>query len=349
MKLLRAICVGFITCSILTACGPRGAITIAPNDSVGTKHQVYVATTRQQDANSSFSGLRTSRLSYAKYNISVPPNHIEGQIEWPKGTPDPENDFVTTQVTPYTSATDFRNALPRPRSDTAVIYVHGFNTTFAEGLYRMAQITHDIGGQDTTVHYSWPATQNTLEYTRDRDSVLFARDGLESLLITLSDRGFKRIVILAHSIGSNLVVETLRQISLQGRQDVLKRVNGVVLISPDIDTNLFETQISRIKPLPKPFVVFGDEADLALKVSSLLTGRASRLGQLNHTESLRRYGVEFVDVTDVRDGDGPLNHAVALTSPTVLSILRTLPSDTRIAAKRGVQKLQNLIDDATRP
>jgi esterase/lipase superfamily enzyme len=253
--------------------------------------------------------------------------HQAGQIEWPRRTPNPATDFVTKRIMPYPTVADFSAALNRnPARDTgtAIIYVHGYLTSFAEGTYRLAQIAHDRKDPDTTIHYSWPATENALEYARDRDSVLFARDGLESLIRTVANLGFGNIVLVAHSLGSSLVVETLRQISLQGETGLMQHIDGVILIAPDIDTKVFESQINRITPLPKPFIVFGNANDRVLRFSALLTGRAKRLGQLNDTESLRNKGIQFVDISVVTDGVN--GHSVGITSPTVLSILRELPN-----------------------
>ncbi|WGI23553.1 alpha/beta fold hydrolase [Amylibacter sp. IMCC11727] len=331
----------------LMACSGPERIDFVPTDSANTTtREIFVATTRQADGPTDFSAKRTSRLNYARYDISIPPIHVEGKIEWPGRNPNPATDFVTKNVTPYDSALTFGRALnanAARNTDTAIIYVHGYNTSFAEGTYRLAQISHDMQDRNTVIHYSWPATENSLEYIRDRDSILFARDGLESLIKTVADQGFGNIVIVAHSVGSSLVTETLRQISLQSKSRLSHRIGGVILIAPDIDTDLFETQISRIDPMPNPFVVFGSAEDPALRLSAFLSGRANRVGQLKDTETLRRYGVQFVDVTDVKDGES--GHSVAITSPTILSILRELPDPNRT---NDVTVLQKRIDDVSR-
>nr|WP_325251008.1 alpha/beta fold hydrolase [Amylibacter sp.] len=336
----------------LAACNERGTISVMPDTPLGGRvEEIFVATTRQPSAGVEvFSSLRTSQLSFARLDVSIPPTHKAGRIEWPEKpekSVDPSTDFVTKNLVRYGSAAKFATALrasAAPAKNEAIVFVHGFNVTFAEGVYRLAQISHDVKNRSTAVHYSWPATQNTLEYTRDRDSALFARDGLQTLLELLAAQNYKRIVIVAHSIGSSLVVETLRQLSLEKKTHVTEKLSGIVLISPDIDTNLFEIQLSRIKPLPKPFVIFGDEADIALKASAFLTGKNNRVGQLKDTEILRRYGVQFVNVTDVDDGEDRLSHSVAITSPTVLSILEKLPAMGPLETQNEGAVLQRLLD-----
>lgn len=347
---------GVILALLLTACAERGMISVAKNTPPDAAiENIFIATTRQPAEGSLvFSSLRTSVLSFARFDVSIPPTHQAGRIEWPekpkKGV-DPATEFATKEIQRYRSAKEFGAALganAQKAKREAIVYVHGFNITFAEGTYRLAQLSHDLKSTSTAVHYSWPATQKTLEYTRDRDSVLFARDGFQSLLEILAAQPYERIVIVAHSIGSNLVVETLRQISLEGKTQVSRKLAGVVLISPDIDTNLFEMQLGRIKPFPKPFVIFGDEADLALKASAFLTGQSNRVGQLKDTEILRRYGVQFVNVTDINDSEDTLGHTVAITSPTVLSILQKLPVMGPLSYAQDGVALQRLIDAASR-
>ena len=329
----------------LAACGDRGQISVVPSVSSPTsERRIFVATTRQRSTNpDDFTDLRTSKISFADYTVSIPPTHTPGQIEWPSGPPNPATDFVTTKTTHHATAAPFLHALNAHRRtqknpNEVVLFIHGFNSTFAEGTYRSAQMAHDTDAPSVSVHYSWPATQQALQYTHDRDSVLFARDGLHRLLDHLSTSGTDRILVLAHSIGAQLLMETLRQIAIAKDTRILSRIGGVVLISPDIDLNLFETQIRRINPLPRPFIIFGAQDDLALKLSSLLTGQRARLGQLNRTRVLGKYGIEVINLSNFKDGDGFLNHSVAITSPTVLSILRQLP-DSRPGAVLGAATL----------
>ena len=73
-----------------------------------------------------------------------------------------------------------RDARRRRAKRRALIFVHGFNNTFAEGLYRIAQLSHDLDLPRVTVHYSWPSAGQALGYVHDRDSALYARDGFEA-------------------------------------------------------------------------------------------------------------------------------------------------------------------------
>ncbi|MFK5998784.1 MAG: alpha/beta hydrolase [Rhodobacterales bacterium] len=347
----------------LAACTARGAIGLAPKmvDQARIK-RIFVATTRQMDTNIlyNFNDLRTSKLTYARFDMSIPPTHKIGKIEWPRTRlkPNPATDFAVEDAEIFKTPSEFgsklHTALKTQRNkDEVVVFVHGYNSNFAESLYRFAQITTDMDIRGAPVLYAWPAAASTLEYIHDRDSVLFARDGLQALLDQLAKVGTKRIILVAHSVGSNLVMETLRQMTLSGDKRTSRLIKGVVLISPDIDQNVFEMQIRSLKPIPKPFVVFSDKKDHALRFMSFLTGRRVRVGQIVNAQTLAKYNIDVVDTSVYKDGGGYLNHSVALTSPTIIAILRKLSVAAELSRKNGgnprtlLQKMFNLTPKVT--
>ena len=339
----------FILClTVLAACAGRGELGIVTQNSPAAQvERIFVATTRQRDGTAyGFNGLRTSVLSYARYNVSIPPAHQVGEIEWPKGPPNIATDFVITDAQIYDNPAAFRSKIGTANNnlDEVVVFIHGYNNNFAESLYRFAQISADVKFNGTPVLYAWPTTQTTYEYLHDRDSVLFARDGLQNLLEQLTRAGTKRLTLVAHSIGSNLLMETLRQMAIGGDNAVARIIDGVVLLSPDIDQSVFQMQLSHLKPVPQPFVVFSTANDRALKIMSFLTGKQRRVGQITSPDILSKYGVQVINLSSFTDGDA-LNHSVALTSPSVIAILKQVPNARALTAKNSdnpVNMLQRL-------
>ncbi len=321
-------CLILCSCLVLAACSeqqPLGLITKQiPAESGATVEQIFIATNRMSLANG-FGTARSAQTKFGKYDISIPPNHSAGQIEWGGDQPDPAKHFATVAQTTYQNQSAFQTAFDRkaatiPKSDReVVVFVHGYNTTFAEGLFRFAQIKHDLKLPALTLHYAWPSTGRIRDYARDRDSVLFARDSLEQTLLALTDSSAERIVVVGHSLGAFLVIETLRQISHKRQGRMRDKLAGVILISPDIDAELFRQQVRDAAPLPQPFVVFSSPKDNALRLSGLLTGKP-RLGSLTGTPQLADLGITFIDVSAISDaGSG---HLVPATSPTVLNLIR---------------------------
>lgn len=317
--------------AVLPACTPRGEIAVVaetPPDAV--VHPVFVATSRSPVKGAQHFGAgRADALSYARYDISVPPSHVPGAIEWPHNfLPDPARHFVTTEqvrIAPrgLTRSIDRQLAQTSRDEREVTLFVHGFNSNFPEGLYRLAQITHDFDLPGVAVTYSWPSAGNPLGYIYDRDSTVTARDGLESVIRQIMATRAERIVIVAHSMGAFLTMEALRQNAIAGRSRGWSKLAGIVLLSPDIDVDVFRAQAERIGQLPQPFIIFTSQRDHALRLSAQLTGQPARLGSVETAEKLSALEVTVIDTTNLEGGDG-LHHSTVVTSPAAISILRNL-------------------------
>ena len=313
---------------LLAACTPRGQILLAPQAAaVGDVQTVFVGTTRLIDPETMRYGTQRSEvMQFARYDVSIPPNRAPGQIKFTRkgAKPNPKTDFLTTSEVLHTSSDRFRSdiakaALKGPRGGReAVIFVHGFNNNFSEGLYRIAQLSHDLELPGAMVHYSWPSAANPLGYVRDRDSALFARNGLEDLIREVAAAGADRILLVAHSMGSALTMEAMRQIAIRGDKLLLAKIAGVILISPDLDVDVFRSQAQTIGALPQPFLIFGSNRDRLLNLSAVLTGEPERLGNLTDLTRVADLKVTYLDVTAINGGAG---HFAVGNSPALISLL----------------------------
>ncbi len=318
---------------VISACSQRGTITVDPvARNVGTVEPIFVGTTRAFDpTTNSFGRVRTSELSLARLDISIPPDREPGQITWPKEgkTPDPRTDFVTTKQVIFADGAAFRQDLAAAmRSEDrnkrqALIFVHGFNNTFAEGAYRIAQLSHDLDLPRVTVHYSWPSAARPLGYVHDRDSALYARDGFEKLFNEVVDAGAEQVIVVGHSMGSLLLVEALRQMDIRNPQKLRRHLKGVVLLSPDIDVDVFKSQAATFGTLPQPFIIFSSQRDRALRLSALITGERDRLGNLSDLQQVADLEVRVVDVAAFSSGSG---HFTIGDSPELIALLDKIGS-----------------------
>ncbi|PWG17075.1 alpha/beta hydrolase [Salibaculum griseiflavum] len=316
----------------IAGCTPRGTIALDPTAAeVGQQRAVFYSTTRSasDDPGLVYGTARTARASFGRFDMSIPPDRQAGDVSYPQNTPDPSTDFVATEAVVYDDRTSFRRALARdlrnqPRGERdVVLFVHGFNSTFAEGMIRLAQLAEDLSLPGVAVHYAWPSLNNPLGYSYDRDSVLFGRDGLEALLEETRAAGAEDIILVGHSLGSLMLMETLRQIEI-GRPGAASRtVEGVILMSPDIDVDLFRMQARRIGDLPQPFLIFTSQRDRALQLSARLTGQRERLGNLSDLERVADLEVTMLDVSNFRDGT---RHLTPATSPTLIALMQDLGS-----------------------
>lgn len=301
---------------ILGACAGRPGpevLKVVSAKSAGTQEvTLYAATTRTKDEgnDNGFSVGRADDLNYTKYTISIPPAHKASTIEWPKGAPNAKTDFVVTSQSTLTAPVfDKDVATQQMRHRPVAIFVHGYNYTFQESLFRLAQMAADAKMDVVPILFAWPSQGALTGYVADRESVLYSRDYLASLLVSISaDRNSGDIILFGHSMGGFLIMETVRQLKLEGRDDVLSKLR-IVLAAPDIDADVFRRQMDVIGKLKIPLNLLVSKDDRALAASSFLDANHPRVGRLDIDdpqvrEAAVRFGVKVIDITSVKGSDG---------------------------------------------
>ncbi|OIP86853.1 MAG: hypothetical protein AUK37_02570 [Rhodobacterales bacterium CG2_30_65_12] len=311
----------------LTACagGARVVSINEVNRAGGSVVPILVVSSRNIQADGSLGSARGEGLSFGRYDVSVPPNRKLGSVTLSRFRVNPRKDFATINNEIFNSESTFRSQLKaqllsRPAGRrNAVVFVHGYNTGYEDGLFRFAQFYNDVELDDVPVHYSWPSAEKLLRYGYDRDSMLYARDGFEALLRSVIAAGAEKVLIVGHSMGSMLIMETLREIAIAGDSAMLNRIGGVILVSPDIDIDVFRAQARRIGTLPKPFVIFSSKRDRVLAFAANEIYGNDRVGALQLDGALSDLDVNVIDVTEY--SRGVLNHSTAITSPAYLKII----------------------------
>jgi len=210
-----------------------------------------------------------------------------------------------------------------------------FGDAFGEGLYATAQIYADYQNKLVPMHFSWSSAARTGLYAYDQDSALFARDALTELLSDLASTGSGRLEIIAHSMGAFVLMEALRQMPKSDLARLRKRMGNITLLSPDLDIDVFTSQLKAAAPLPQPFYVLASRNDLILKLSTLLRGGSRRVGLgVEEFKKLRELGVIPIDVTSFSKG-GSFNHQT-FNDPdlisTVIALTRRNPGRSPSAA-----------------
>lgn len=323
MRWVLVICVALV----LSGCANRTVTRIVPEAlALGIVQPVHVATLRNPSETGWFNNERGDRLRFAQIDVAIPADHTRGVIRSGFARPDPQRQFTVGARSDLSDSAAFVGnlraalaALPRARREVT-LYVHGYNNSFLEGVYRAAQLMHDFDLPGAAVHFAWPSAANPLGYTYDRDSVLHARDALEALLRDIRRAEPDRIVIIAHSLGTMLVMETLRQIEIADPGWSKRALGGVILISPDLDIDLFKSQADRFFALPEPFAIFVNARDRALALSARINGASARLGNLTDASRLAKYPVTLVDISAFSLDSGSRHFTVG-TSPTLIKLL----------------------------
>lgn len=301
------------TIALLAACAarPTNAVLEPVGVSTGSEKRITLltATNRTKDSDGrGFASGRSASMSFETYTLSIPSRHRPSEIEWPHGKPDPNRDFVVTARATLDRG-EFVALAGKPADDGTVgMFVHGYNYSYQEGLFRLAQIAADARATAVPVLFSWPSQAELSGYVADRDAALYSRDDLVSLITDVARRPqVKKLILFGHSMGGFLIMEALRQIKLQGHGDVLDKL-AVVLAAPDIDADVFRRQLAVIGPLKTPLTLFVSKDDKALQLSEFLGGERQRAGRLEVDdpvviEAAARYRIKVVDITSLKAND----------------------------------------------
>jgi esterase/lipase superfamily enzyme len=201
-----------------------------------------------------------------------------------------------------------------------LIYVHGFNQTFETAVLDAAHLSDAIKFQGRTMVFSRPSKAGLFDYAYDRDSAMFSRDDFERLLsFIVSAPSAGRVNIVAHSMGTMLALEGLRQLYARYGDTVTARIGAVVFAAPDIDMDVFSSAVSRIGPLAGKITVIASTNDRALALSARIAGGMTRVGAAEKA-AIEGLGVRVVDASD--SGWGIINHDLFLSNEEVQRVIR---------------------------
>ncbi len=292
--------------------------------------EVYLATSRASDDNEKvlFSGERASMISFTKLRVAIPPSHRPGEIERPaRNIPNPRTEFTILAPELFPSSRAFVTSLDgdlakRPRNERDVlVFVHGYNTDLTSAIFRIAQFAYDIDYPGIPVLFSWASRGRTLDYIYDLNSALHARDALLETGQVLSSSDADGFNVVAHSMGTLLTVEAMRQAVLANRGSGPGefRVRNVALAAPDIDIDLFRRQLEVLPATGIPIYVLVSDDDRALILSTFIAGGRRRVG-LADLEELTELGLIVIDLSEVEDRD-TTSHTKFANSPEVIKVL----------------------------
>jgi len=201
-----------------------------------------------------------------------------------------------------------------------LVYVHGFKQTFETAALDAAHLADGIKFRGQTMVFSWPSKAGLFDYAYDRDSAMWSRDGFERVLQSaITTPGVGRVHIVAHSMGTMLTLESLRQLYARNGDAVTDKIGAVVFASPDIDMDVFSSAVVRIGPLGRKITVVAATNDRALALSGRLAGGMTRVGAAEKA-AIEQLGVRVIDASEA--GWGIINHDLFLSNAEVRRVIR---------------------------
>jgi esterase/lipase superfamily enzyme len=304
--------------SALAVGGCAGMAANAPRfdaSEISVRPTLLVATTRKAvnggRAKPWYGPERAPAMSVARLKLTPPDDSrfslaSVGLVDWRIASVEP-----APQVGDLLSqATSGRNVL---------IYVHGFNQTFETAALDAARLSDGIKFAGETMVFAWPSKAKLLDYGYDRESAMWSRDAFDQVLEgLLASPTIGRINIVAHSIGTMLTMEALRQLYAKHGEAAADRIGAVVFASPDIDVDVFSASVERIGPLAAKITVIAATNDRALAVSRWMNG-TTRVGATEKAQ-LEKLGLRVIDAS--QQGWGIINHDLFLSNAGIRQVIR---------------------------
>ena len=318
-----------------------------------TRHRIFVTTTREasDQIGALYSATRSSDLGLSSVVVTVPPTHSIGQLERPtRLPPDPRTQFTVVEPIIYGTQDSFVQDVNRelaarpPGQRSLLVFIHGYNTTTSDAVLRLGQFVEDSGFPGVPILFTWASAAQVPRYVYDLNSALVARVKQKEVAEILSRTRAEKVDILAHSMGTFLLMEGLVDAQLAGRINPGQRIDQIVLASPDIDIDLFRTQIGL---LPQPIVdrisILVSEDDGALRISRRLAGGVARVGAADADE-LDELGVTVIDLSQIEDSSSG-SHSKFAGSPEVVQLIGVALNAGAEIDSGEVPALQSLIRD----
>jgi esterase/lipase superfamily enzyme len=218
-----------------------------------------------------------------------------------------------------------------------LLYVHGVNTEFNDAALNLADVWHFTGRHGVPIFYSWPAANaGMFGYFKDRESGEFSIYHVkETVRILASTPGLKRLHIIAHSRGTDIITTALRELVIELRaagknpRDNLK-IQNLILAAPDLDFGVVRQRLiaEKFGLAFGQLTVYMNQDDGALGLSQwLMAGlRFGKLTQddLNDSDRVIFEQVKNVNFVSVEGISSFLGHSYYKNHPGVLSDIAIL-------------------------
>jgi len=310
---------------------------------------------QERSASTVYGAERARRLELGRALVTVPKAHQIPNIKrpWAFRLPftqivlhsereDPNRHFTLKEVRPLTKEEFLR--LVRERlgpsysyKDHALVFVHGFNTSFEHALYRTAQIAYDLKFDGAPFLYSWPSkgALSRHDYSYDRESSGQAEPYLRQFIdMVARETGATSVSLIAHSMGNQLLLPVLRDLKRMAPSGVV--VSQVILAAPDVDRDAFENIARELVGVSRGITLLAAGNDLALDIARRFWGGVPRAGDVPPGGPLVTEGIDTIDITAVSTEVFALNHSTYSEKIALLNDIQLLiqtgerPPDKRV-------------------
>ncbi len=227
-----------------------------------------------------------------------------------------------------------RDAVLATACRCALIFVHGYNTTFAFGAKRMAQLQADLKYEGRPILFSFGAAGRLDDYINDTEAAELASPALHELIAALASAGVT-IDLIAHSMGARIALRAMYDSNAP-------KLRYVILAAPDIDPAAFLRLTEKALPRTQRLTIYTSKFDVAMSASVAFHNGRQRVGEgMTAKVADKLAGAEIVDAT--QRATDPYAHSYFAESRVMLNDIRG------ILAGKSAQDRKPLICNSAGP
>lgn len=179
-------------------------------------------------------------------------------------------DVLTTEQ--FMAAAEAAKRTTGNLADHAFVFVHGYNVSFDDALFRGAQLTHDMDFNGLPFVFSWPSRSNLAGYILDRQRAVGAQPALREfieLVRRIMGTGARNIHFIGHSMGSQPLMDALAGYERPAGQSG-PLLGQVIFAAADVIRENFRSSTARIARAASGITLYASSKDWALTASGVL-------------------------------------------------------------------------------
>lgn len=250
-------------------------------------------------------GTQESSISYGVVDVSIPRDHRMGNMEAPflglRFLETPATHLMLMGVQTSTREqllASIRSKVLASTGKSALVFIHGFTTSFEDAARRTAQLSYDLGFDGAPVFYSWPTQGKVPGYWDDEAIIKRATPKMKAFLADIfRETDAQNVYLIAHSMGNRGMAEAVAQLLDEQEELIKPRLKQLILTAPDIGVKEFEALSGTLVRVGAPVTLYASSKDKALTVSKAIHDM-QRVGDTHHRVTIIK-GIETIDATDV--------------------------------------------------
>ncbi|MCC9601914.1 alpha/beta hydrolase [Stieleria sp. JC731] len=217
-------------------------------------------------------------VHYGQCDVWIPTSHRRGELKspWYKESrlfSDSALRIENTRLLQDFAAEIKRRLQNENASTNHLLFIHGFNNSFADAILRAGQLGFDLGIDGATIAFSWPS-RNLFpfisRYNGDGEVISGSRKALEQVCERLQKLE-GTLHVIAHSMGNRGLLQAWKKAFEKIASCKNLDIGQIVFAAPDVFQQTFKDETEGIEQFCKRATLYASKKDRALGFSRLLS------------------------------------------------------------------------------